>query len=370
MNRKTRYLAGIGCIAAILIALVAWRITSNSRADRVKPADRPLPVDTSVVTIKPMPILLTAVGQVQSEHSVQVRPQVGGVLKQVFFSEGQYVRAGQRLFLIDPAPYQAALASAKAAYLTAKAQADREAPLADKDYVSPQEYESAVAAATQAGALLQQAQINLAYTDIRSPIDGLSGSLAVKAGNVVTPADTSPLVVINQMRPILVQYNIPQQFLPEVRRYDRRHSIRIFVTREDGSGNLGEGDLVFIDNSINTSTGTVMLRARIPNRNTTLWPGQYVGVSMRLAMQPDAVVVPQTAVQTGQNGNFVYAVVSGKAVIVPVTMDRQVGDAAVISKGLKGGEVVVTRVPRTLRAGLPVIVNSGGPPVAAPPPAP
>lgn len=360
MSKKTKVLFIIGMVVAILIVLVAWRVISNARIANAKHETPALTVDTAVAIIKPMPIQLATIGQVQSEHTVAMQPQISGVLKQVFFREGQYVHTGEPLFLIDPAPYEAALASAKAAYLTAKAQADREAPLAAKDYVSPQDYESAVATATQAKATLQQAEINLSYTSIRSPIDGLTGNLAVKAGNVVTPTATTPLVTINQMQPILVQFTIPQQSLPEVRHYDSAHAITVFVNHEDGSGSLGQGKLVFIDNTVNTGTGTVMLKAEIPNKHVQLWPGQYVGVTLQLTIQPDAVVVPDSAVQTGQDGNFVYTVVNSHAVIVPVTQDRQIGDEAVISKGLKPGEVVITHVPRTLKNAMPVIPNTTG----------
>ena len=361
MNKKVKYLSIGGLTVAMLVVLVAWRIISNARIADAKRITPPLPVDITHAVIKPMPIQFTAVGQVQSEHTVAVQPQISGVLKQVFFREGQYVHPGQPLFLIDPAPFEAALASAKAAYLTAKAQADREAPLAAKDYISPQGYESTVATATQAKAVLQQAEINLSYTSIKSPIDGLTGNLAVKAGNVVTPTATAPLVTINQMQPILVQFTIPQQSLSEVRHYDAAHSITVFVTNEDGSGILDQGKLVFIDNTVNTSTGTVMLKAEVPNQHVQLWPGQYVGVTLRLTVQPDALVVPDTAVQSGQNGNFVYTIVNKRAVIVPVTQDRQIGDEAVISKGLKAGEMVITRVPRTLKNGMPIVPNTTKP---------
>lgn len=361
MNKKTRVLSIIGLVAAMLVVLVAWRIFNNAQLANRKHRMEPLPVDTAAAVIKPMPIQFSVVGQVQSEHTVAVQPQVSGVLKKVYFKEGQFVHSGQLLFQIDPAPFKAALASAKAAYLTAKAQADREAPLAAKDYVSPQNYESAVAAATQAKAAMQQAQINLSYTTIRSPIDGLTGNLSVKAGNVVSSNATTPLVTVNQMQPILVQFNVPQQVLPNVRRYDAAQSIRVLITHEDGSGDLAHGKLVFIDNTVNTDTGTVMLKAEMPNRHVQLWPGQYVGVTVQLAIQPDALVIPDSAVQAGQNGNFVYTVVGNKAVIVPVTQDRQIGDLAVISKGLKVGEVVVTHVPRTLKNGVSVILNTTQP---------
>ncbi|MGH8397224.1 MAG: efflux RND transporter periplasmic adaptor subunit [Gammaproteobacteria bacterium] len=361
MNRKIRFLTVGGLVVAILIALVAWRVISNASAERRRPRDQALPVTTALASVQPMPILLQSVGQVQSEHTVNIQPQVSGVLKQVFFKEGQYVHVGQQLFLIDPSPFKAALTSAKATYLTAKAQADREAPLAAKDYISPQDYQSALAAAAQAQATLQQAQINLSYTDIRAPIDGLTGNLVVKAGNVVSPTATTPLVTINKMKPILVQYNIPQQFLPQVRQYNAEHSIKIFITNEDGTGNLGEGNLAFIDNTVNTATGTVMLKAEIPNKNVQLWPGQYVGVNTQLTVQPKAVVVPATAVQSGQDGNFVYEVVDDKAQVQNVVVNRQVGDLAVITSGLKGGERVITEVSRNLRPGLAVVLNTPAP---------
>ncbi|MGH8371530.1 MAG: efflux RND transporter periplasmic adaptor subunit [Gammaproteobacteria bacterium] len=357
MKQKTGFLLAIGVIAIVLIAIVAWRVSSNQHAGRQRNDDRALSVATAVVKRQSMPIVMQAVGQVQSEHSVQIRPQVSGVLKQVYFNEGQEVSAGQRLFLIDPAPYAAALTSTKSAWESAKANADRMAPLAASDYVTPQEYQNAQSAADQAEAAYKQAQINLAYTDIRAPISGRTGSLAVKSGNVVGPSDTTPLVVINQMKPILVQFQVPQQSLADVRRYQTQHSIHVFITNEDGSGNLGEGKLVFIDNTVNADTGTVMLKSQLPNSKETLWPGQFVGVRMQLALQPDALVIPDSAIQSDQNGNFVYTVVGGKATIAPVTLDRQVGEMAVIDKGLKPGDVVITQIPRTLRNGLPVVVN-------------
>lgn len=363
MNKKARILTVGGLIVAILIVLVAWRVISNSHAGRNKFTDAPLTVDTAVVTRKPMPVQLQAVGQVQSEHTVNIQPQVSGVLKQVFFTEGQYVHKGQPLFQIDPGPFKAALDSAKAAYLTAKAQADREAPLAAKDYISPQDYQSAVATATQTQAALQQAEINLSYTNIVSPIDGLTGNLAVKAGNVVSPTGTTPLVTINQMKPILVQFNIPQNFLPQVRQYDGR-GIQVFITREDGTGDLGQGKLVFIDNTVNTSTGTVMLKAEVPNKNVQLWPGQYVGVTVQLTVQPNAVVIPSTAIQSSEQGNFVYKVVDDTAVVQPVTVNRQIGDLVVISTGLNGGERVITRVSRNLRPNMKVKPNTTAAPAA------
>jgi RND family efflux transporter MFP subunit len=354
VTRKIIPLFMIVVIVVGLAALSQWRLAANGEA-RGKRPEKPLEVEMAAARVQPMPISLQVVGQVQSEHSVQVRPQVSGLLQQVYFNEGQAVSKGQRLFRIDPAPYETALTAARAAWEYARDQAQRLAPLAGKEYVTSQEYDNARATVDQAQAALKQAEINLAYTDIRAPIAGRTGSIGVKAGNLVAPGDSAPLVVINQMRPILVQYSIPQQTLSELRRYQAQHSIRIFITREDGSGDLGEGELVFIDNTVDTATGTVLLKARADNAHEQLWPGQYVGVRTQFAMQPDAVVVPETAVQTGQSGNFVYVIEQGGAAIRPVRVDRQVGDLAVIASGLKAGETVVTRVPRNLRPGGKVV---------------
>ena len=351
---KKKALWIIGGVAALLMVLVALRVWSNIRNSHRRVQVEDLVVSIGQAKVQPMPLTLTAVGQVIPLHAVRVHPQVSGMLKQVYFTEGQNVVAGQKLFLIDPAPFQAALASAKAAWENAKANADRLEPLAKQDFATPQEYENARAAADQAEAAYQQAQINLSYTDIRSPITGRTGSLSVKSGNIVSPTDATPLVNVNQMQPIQVQFQLAQQFLPQVREYDAKHTLKVAITREDGTGLLDEGKLVFIDNAVNTATGTVMFKASLPNRQAQLWPGQYVGVTLQLALQRDAVVVPQSAVLTGQNGNYVYVVKDGVAAQRPIRVDRLVGDVAVVAAGLAGGEQVVTAVPRDLRPGLHV----------------
>jgi RND family efflux transporter MFP subunit len=355
VKRKIIPLFIIVFVIAVLVALVEWRTAGNGGKSKGKRPDSALEVETAAVKVQPMPVSLQVVGQVQSEHSVQIRPQVSGILKNVYFKEGQEVNKGQQLFRIDPSQYQTALNAARAEWEYAKEQAQRLAPLAGKEYVTTQEYDNARVAADKAQAALKQAEINYAYTDIHAPIAGRTGSLGAKSGNLVAPGDTTPLVVINQMQPILVQYSIPQQSLSELRRYQAQHSIRIFITNEDSSGDLGQGVLVFIDNTVNTDTGTVLLKARVPNAHEQLWPGQYVGVRTQFTVQPDAVVVPQTTIQTGQNGNFVYVVENGSAAIRPVQVDRQVDDMAVIASGLKVGETVVTRAPRNLRPGVKVV---------------
>jgi membrane fusion protein, multidrug efflux system len=352
-------------LAALLAVLGQSRNARDVRASQTAPEERPLTVDVIVARVQPMPVVLQAVGQVVSEHSVQLRPQVAGMLKDVLFVEGRPVTAGQHLFRIEPASFEAALAAARASWQSTKENADRMETLVQQHYVVPQDYRNARAAAAQAEAAYQQALINLAYTDLRAPISGRAGSLSVKAGNIISPADPAPLVTINQMQPIQVQFNIPQQLLPDVVRHRSQHAVSVTVAREEGHEVLDEGELVFIDNTVNVSSGTVMLKARLPNKREQLWPGQYVGVSLQLTVEPNAVVVEQTALQAGQQGSFVYVVDGGRARARNVKVDRQVGDLSVISSGLHGKERVIARVPRNLRSGMRVTPADPAPAPAA-----
>jgi multidrug efflux system membrane fusion protein len=352
--------------AAGLVALIAVMRFGASASPPPGRKDAPFTVEVTTAQVQAMPVLLQSVGQVVSGHSVTVRPEASGMLKRVFFAEGQFVSAGQRLFLIEPAPYEAALAATKAAAQSAAANADRFAALIERAYVTPQDYRNARAIADQTEAAYRQAQINLSHTDIRAPIAGRTGSLAVQAGNVLTAADAPQLVTINEMQPIDVQFSIPQQFLSRVREFNTQRPLKVSIASEDGARDLDTGALVFIDNTVNSSTGTVTLKARLPNAHEQLWPGQYVRVDLQLTVEPRAVVVPQTAIQTGQNGNYVYVVDDGIAEERRVSVDRQAGGLAVISEGVTGGERVVVRAPRNLRAGAAVIASgSAAAPAAA-----
>jgi multidrug efflux system membrane fusion protein len=352
LRRKLIFLALIGIIVAL--AVVLRLVTVARPRSRSLPAEEALTVEVLAARIQPMPVLLHSVGQVISQHTVQIRPQVSGMLKQVLFKEGQFVSKGQHLFQIEAAPFEAALGAARAASENARANADRLETIVKKGYVTQQDYQNVRAMADQAQAAYQQAQINLSYTDLRAPIAGRTGTVSVKSGNIVSPADAAQLVAINEMQPILVQFSVPQQFLARVRQYQASPGIRVTVTDDKGVGKLDEGALVFIDNTVNTTSGTITLKAQMPNGHEQLWPGQYVNVSMQLTVEPKAVVVPQTAIQIGQNGNYVYIVEQGKAQARDVTVDRQMGDLGVLSTGLAGSEQVIVKVPRDLRSGIKV----------------
>ncbi len=340
-------------------------------------ASGPVLVKVTPVQIRAMPVVLEAVGTVEPERTVEIRPEVSGVLRDVLFQEGQTVQVGQLLFRIDPATFEASVEQAKATLdkdkaqaQQAQAQAERLAPLAEKEYVTRQEYDQARATAAALTATvaadqaqLNQAQIQLERSRIRAPISGRTGNLTVKAGNVVSTANTAlPLVTINQIKPVLVRFTIPQQNFPEVRQYNASGSMKVEVRRENKAGPLlGQGSLVFIDNNVNTQTGTVLLKARVPNNTEALWPGQFVSVRLLLTVEPKAVVVPEVAIQNGQQGTFVYVADDGKARIQPVTIARQVDGMIVIAKGLEGKETVITEFPRNLAPGTPLKVQAGDP---------
>lgn len=335
------------------------------------------PVSVRVITPKrqPMPVLIEAVGTVESEHSVAVRPQASGVLTAIRFKEGDYVKQGQVLFQIDSRPMQAAVAQSAAAVrrdeaqlAQAQAQEGRLRSLVEKDYITKQEYDVAATAAKSLEATvnanraaLEQAQLLLGYAQITAPISGRTGSLSVKTGNLVTAGTSgTPLVVINSTRPILVSLPVPQRYLEDIRRYWATPDLKVEIAAVRGGSTMVEGKLVFIDNTVNPTTGTILLKAQVANDKEQLWPGQFLAARIVLKVEQDALVLPEQAVQPGQEGPFVFVVSEGRARVKNVQVDRQVGELVVISKGLKGDEQIVIDVPPTLAPNSPVTLAEGG----------
>ena len=340
-------------------------------------------VRTAKVEIAPMPVVIDVVGTIESEHVVAVRPQVSGLLTQVMVKEGDRVKAGQVLFRIDSRTFDASVNQARAAVARdqanlelARANERRLKPLLDRDFITRAEYETVVAnvAALEAQvasnkAQLEQVQVQLDYTYIRATIDGRLGALSVRAGNLVSASTGStsvPLVTINRTNPVLVSFNVAQEALPLVRRFQSSGELNVQVLREQGQEVLAQGKLVFIDNTVNAQTGTIIMKARLDNDKETLWPGQFVAVRIVLTTEPEAVVIPEAAVQPGQQGSFVYVFqpgegeAPGRARVQPVKIDRQLGDRVVIASGLKGGELVITEVPPGLSPGAPVRLPGKG----------
>jgi multidrug efflux system membrane fusion protein len=290
----------------------------------------------------------------------------------VRFKEGEYVKKGEVLFEIDPRPMQAAVEQSRAAVrrdeaqlAQARAQEERLRSLVDKDYITRQEYDVAATTAKSLEATvnanraaLEQAQLQLAYSRIVAPISGRTGSLGVRAGNLVSAGTGgAPLVVINSTRPILVAIPVPQRYLDEVRKYWGTPDLKVEIAANRGAATMVEGRLVFIDNTVNPSTGTILLKAQVPNEKEELWPGQFLAARIVLRVEQHAMVLPEGAIQPGQDSPYVFAVVDGRARVKPVTVDRQVGDQVVIATGLEGNEQIVIDVPPTLAANSPVVVS-------------
>jgi len=333
-----------------------------------------LVVKATRAVVKPMPVLIEAVGTVEAENSVQIRAQVPGVLKSVDFKEGDMVKAGQVLFQIDPRTFeasykqvQAQLARDLAQLENAKVQQDRLEPLLKREFITRQEFDVAVTStksleATVAAdrAILEQARIQLDYARIRAPISGRTGALSVKPGNLV-PASTGssgiPLVTINSTDPIVVGFSIPERQLEEVRRQQADKGMRIEIVPDRGGPAVAEGKLVFVDNTVTPQTGTVLLKTRVENKQELLWPGQFVNVRVVLRVDPEAVVVPEVAVQPGQDGPFVYLIdADNKVRVQPVKVARQLGGDVVIAEGVKGGDLIITDIPQALTPGATVQV--------------
>jgi len=330
----------------------------------------PLTVKAVRAVTKPMPVVIEAVGTVEAEQSVQVRAQISGVLKDVLFREGDRVKAGQLLFQIDPRTFQAqynqalaALARDKAQLENAKAQQERLEPLLKREFITRQEYDVAVTSAksleatVQAGqANVEQARIQLEYARIVAPIGGRTGQLAVKPGNLVPAAGGgAPLVTINSTDPVLVGFSIPERQLEDIRRYQGEKDMRIEILPDRAGGAVAAGKLVFVDNTVTPQTGTVLLKTRVDNSKEAIWPGQFVNVRVVLTVEPEAVVVPEIAVQPGQDGPFVYLIgAEDKVEIRPVKVSRQLGSEIVIASGVKAGDHVITEIPQALRPGATV----------------
>lgn len=333
-----------------------------------------VPVTVATVARKTVPVQVEAVGKVEPLSTVAVLARVGGELNRVHFTEGQEVQKGQVLFTIDPRPYQAALAQAQAAVARDKAVAansasdqKRYADLVQKEYVTREQFdriaaETASAQATVKAdeAAVEAARLQLEYCTIRAPLSGRTGSLLVHQGNLVKANDAQPLVVINQIRPIYVSFSVPQGQLPEIERYRSAGQLTVEAVPSEGGGAPQQGTLSFIDNQIDRATGTILLKATFPNEIRALWPGQFTKVRLTLAQQADAVVVPAQAVQTGQQGQYVYVVRPDQTVESrTVQVSRTVGGDTVVSAGLTPGETVVTDGQLRLAPGVKVKTKDG-----------
>ncbi len=380
--RTLVYLAVIGGLGFIV-----WRVYQNQQAAAAQAQmtaealmSRPVPVQVATVDRKPMPIYLTALGTVTPYMSVTVKARVSGELEPVKFTEGQMVKQGQTIMVIDPKPYQAALDQAKgtlahdeALLHNAQAEFARYKALYDAGVVSKEtldadeaaqgQYEGAISSDKAA---IETAQLQLNWCTIESPIDGKIGLRLVDPGNIIS-ANTTNLVIINQFRPIAVYFTLPEGQLPLVlSKLNAERRLPVAAYDRGDTQKLATGMLLTADNQIDTTTGTDKLKAVFDNRDGGLFPNQFVNIHLVLEDRPNALVVPSAAIQTGLDGAFVWTTktdAAGKstAEIQKVKVALAEGQFTIVNSGLEGGEPVVVDGADHLRPGQPVTVTASRP---------
>ncbi|HVT39044.1 MAG TPA: efflux RND transporter periplasmic adaptor subunit [Gemmatimonadaceae bacterium] len=363
--------------AALRGAVLLLALTAAVACTKPAPPQRsPVAVVVAVAERGAAPYIVTANGIVEPMQTVAVQSQVGGVLNAVRFKEGDDVIAGQLLFEIDPRPFKAALDQARAVLARDEAQsenarrdADRYAALVQKDFVTKSQADQAAANAIAQKQVVEadraavaNMQFNLDNATIRAPISGRTGSLLVKQGNLVKPGSAPPLVIINQIHPILVRFTVPEGELDKVQKYYAvNRSLKVLATPR-GDPVPVAGSMSFLDNGVDTTTGTVTLKAKFANADNRLWPGQFVAAALELFVDTAAILVPSAAVQNGQEGLFVFVIdTNGKANMRQVSVGRTVGDRIVIEKGLDAGTRVVTDGQSRITPGASVEIKASGP---------
>jgi membrane fusion protein, multidrug efflux system len=372
---------GVGMvICAVLSAIGGMTVLAQNPPQGSAPASpnaqRPpdaVPVQLGQAKRQDMPVLLNNIGAVQANQQVLVRARVDGTLTQIYFKEGQMVKAGDKLAEIDPRPYAAALASAmakKAAdtamLATAEKDLTRTSNLVQRDFASRQQYDQQTGQVGQLQATLQgddaaiaNAQLNLNFCNITSPITGRVGLRMVDVGNLIHSNDQTGIVTVSQLQPIAVTFTLPQDDLPVIHQAMQAGAVPIFAYTADDKRQLGQGKLLTIDNQIDQATGTIKLKAEFPNEDSALWPGQFVNVRMQAATLKNALTVPSAAVQRGPQGLYVYLVKPDSRVAMqPVEVQQDDGKAAVIAKGLDEGVQVVVNGQSRLQTGSRVVASN------------
>lgn len=353
------------CLASFLSLAV---LIGCAQPPAKKPETPPAPVTVATVAIKTVPIQLRTIGSVKAMSTVAIRPQVGGQLTEVYFTEGDFVEKGQKLFTIDPRPYDAAvkLAVANKAKNSAVLRG-AELSLARAEQArtggvgAAAEYEVALTAVSSAKAAVESdeiainaAKIQADFTTILSPINGRVGELLINKGNLVDANGFNPLVVINQVTPIAVTFSLPEQHLPVVLDAQKTGPLKVEADLRIGAP-LTVGKLAFIDNAADSTTGTIQFKAVFDNTDHKLWPGLFVDVVLTLGDRPDSVVIPSAAIQSGQKGQYVYVVTADKkAELKPVTVAFEINGESIIASGLTPGETVVVEGQLRLAPGTKV----------------
>ena len=347
---------------------------SSAAPERAKGGDaRPVPVTVAKVEVRPVPQELSAIGTVLAFSTVSIRAEVTGILTEVHFRKGQDANKGDVLFTIDPRPFQAALKQAQATLArdrfgaeNTKIELQREAELLKEKISAPSDYDKRKAEADAMGATVQadeaavdSARLQVEHCTIASPLGGRTGDLLVDQGNLVKSGD-QVLVTIIQVQPIRVSFSIPQGVLPAVKKAMSLGKLEVRAMLPGDEGNPEVGELTFVDNSVDKTTGMIQLQATFTNPQERLWPGLFVNVGVVLSTDPDAIVVPAKAIQNGQKGKYVFVVKEGgTAEYRPVTVRRANTEIAVVDAGLAKGETVVTDGHLRLVQGSKVQIETG-----------
>jgi len=365
--------AAIALLTAAGALAYAYREPIKNTGSTAAPAAG-IPVVAALVERGDVPIYLYGVGTAIAYNTVVVRSQIQGQITEINFKEGQPVRAGDQLALIDPTPYQAQvdqMISARdrdqAQLGIAEANLDRYTKLLDKGWATPQLADTQKAQVTQLQnavkgdeALIQAAKVQLGYTKLVSPIDGVTGIRQVDSGNIIHPTDPNGLVVVTQIAPISVIFTLPENDLANIQQQMARGSMTVLAYSQDNRTKLGEGKLGLIDNEILQTTGTIRLKADFPNKDHLLWPGELINVRLLLQTERDGVTVTASAVQQGPNGAYVYVIgADGSVQMHPVAASQIEDNRVLVTSGLSGGETVVTDGQYRLQPGSQVEILQG-----------
>lgn len=367
------------CLPLLLALALAAGCGSDSTAKRERP---PAPVSVAQARQEDVPVAIKAIGKVEALATVAIKARVTGQLVTVHFKEGQFVKKGDLLFTIDPAPFQVALREAQAQAardqaLAVKAVDDlkRYQELIGRKAVSTAQFEQfqAEAKAKEATAQASQAQVDkarleLGWCQITAPVGGQTGGLLAYAGNLIKANDDNKVMVtITQVQPVQVSFAVPEQYLGEIRRHQAAAPLSVSIRPEGENETIRHGELVFVDNAVDTATGTIRLKASYPNQDLGLWPGQFVNVRLNLTTRRGVTVVPSQSLQSGQVGDYVFVLKPDQTVEARgVKTSLVLEEVAVIDQGLEPGETVVTEGQLRLADGSRVAVKPavGGPPSA------
>jgi len=360
----------------ILIIFTIFLLCNACTAKKEKPKAKPtVPVKVAQALQKDVPVQVKAIGNIEAFTSVAIKSQVNGQISRVHFREGSDVEKGALLISLDPDPFLATLSQCEATLAKdqsqarfAREQASRYEGLLKEGIVTHDQYdllrsnaESFAATVAADRAAIKSAKIQLGYCSIRSPVSGRTGTLALQLGNL-TKANDIPLVTINQVSPIYATFSIPEKLLADVKRAMAGNELKIEALIPNEPGSTEVGTISFLDNAVNPATGTIKLKGVFANRSHKLWPGQFTDVVMTLGLRKNAVLVPTNAIQTSQQGQFVYIVKpDNKVEMRMVTSATAAGEETVIEKGLAAGETVVVDGQLRLTPGAAVEAESRPP---------